>query len=174
MSDRVQSYAEAILAIVDAEGQSDEASDELFRFARTLEANDELRSTLVDERIPAERRIAVVEDLLAGRALHVTVAAIALVVAARRATDLVTIIDRFSSLAAAGRNREVAEVRSAIALDDATQQRLAAALSDAIGKQVDVKVVVDESVLGGVVARIGDTVIDGSVRRRLEQLNEKI
>ena len=42
----------------------------------------------------------------------------------------------------------------------------------ATGKQVEVKVILDETVLGGLVARVGDTVIDGSVRHRLEQLRE--
>ena len=58
--------------------------------------------------------------------------------------------------------------------DDAQQQRLAAALSEATRKQVEVKVVVDATVLGGLVTRIGDTVIDGSVRHRLEQLKGTI
>ncbi len=65
-------------------------------------------------------------------------------------------------------------MRSAVPLDAAQQERLAAALSHATGKRVEVKVIVDENVLGGIVARIGDTVIDGTVRRRLAQLKERI
>ena len=42
------------------------------------------------------------------------------------------------------------------------------------GKEVSVKVVVDATILGGIVAQVGDTVIDGSVRRRLEQLRESL
>ena len=64
----------------------------------------------------------------------------------------------------------VAEVRSAVPLDDDQQRRLSAALVNATGKQVELKVVVDPSVLGGLVAQVGDTVIDGSVRSRLQQL----
>ena len=60
-------------------------------------------------------------------------------------------------------------MRSAIALDDDQVQRLAAALGKATGKTIEVKVIVDPSVLGGIVARIGDTVIDGTVRHSLEQ-----
>ena len=52
-------------------------------------------------------------------------------------------------------------------------QRLATALGRATGKDVEVKVIVDPTVLGGLVARIGDTVIDGSVRHRLEQMKER-
>ena len=68
----------------------------------------------------------------------------------------------------------MAEVRSAVALDESQQQRIAEALARATGKRIEVKVVVDPSVLGGLVATIGDTVIDGSVRHRLEQLKETI
>jgi F-type H+-transporting ATPase subunit delta len=61
-----------------------------------------------------------------------------------------------------------------VALDASQQERLAAALSQATGKRVEVKVIIDEKVLGGIIARIGDTVIDGTVRHRLEQLKETI
>jgi F-type H+-transporting ATPase subunit delta len=87
---------------------------------------------------------------------------------------LAAIVDRFLELSAEGRRHDVAEVRAAVPLDDGLRDRLAQALSDATGKQIEVKVVVDPSVLGGIVARIGDTVIDGTVRHRLEQLKERI
>jgi F-type H+-transporting ATPase subunit delta len=77
-------------------------------------------------------------------------------------------------LSAEERKHEVAEVRAAVPLDEGVRDRLANALSHATGKQVEVNVVVDPNVLGGVVARIGDTVIDGSVRRRLDQLKERL
>ena len=67
----------------------------------------------------------------------------------------------------------VAEVRSAVALTDDQKARLAAALkASAPASDVDVVVVVDPTVLGGIVTQIGDTVIDGSVRPRLTQLRE--
>jgi F-type H+-transporting ATPase subunit delta len=68
----------------------------------------------------------------------------------------------------------VAEIRSAIPLDDETVKRLAAALGKATGKQLEVKVIVDESVVGGIVARIGDTVIDGSIANRFDSLRHAV
>ena len=62
----------------------------------------------------------------------------------------------------------------AIDLSDDQKTRLAAALQTAVGKPVDVRVVIDPSVLGGLVAQVGDTVIDGSVRRRLDLLKQAI
>ena len=76
--------------------------------------------------------------------------------------------------AAGEKQQEIAEVRSAIALSADQQQRLAAALTKVTGKPVNLKVVVDESVLGGLVAVVGDEVIDDTVRTRLEQLKTRI
>jgi len=67
-----------------------------------------------------------------------------------------------------------AEVRTAYPIDEERRERLAEVLGKATGKHVTVKVVIDPSVLGGVVARVGDTVIDGTIRHRLEQLRESL
>jgi F-type H+-transporting ATPase subunit delta len=174
MADRVEVYAQSLLAIAQAEGHVGEVEDELFRFARLVEGNDELRMALADRTLPAERRMAIVEELLEHRALAATTAIASFIVGIGRGHDLVAIVQRFVELAASTRQHEVAEVRSATPLDDEQIRRLAVALSQATGKQVEVKVVVDEKVMGGLVATIGDTVIDGTVRHRLAQLKETI
>jgi F-type H+-transporting ATPase subunit delta len=174
MADRVEVYARALLEVAEVEGRLSEVEDELFRFSRIVEANDELRMALSDRTLPAERRTAIVDELLENRALPVTVAIISFVVAAGRGHDLTSIVERFVEQAAATRQHEVAEVRTAVALDETQERRIAEALSRATGKRVEVKVVVDEKVMGGLVATIGDTVIDGSIRHRLAQLKETI
>ncbi|HEY3095411.1 MAG TPA: ATP synthase F1 subunit delta [Acidimicrobiia bacterium] len=171
---RVDAYAHAFFEIARAERRVEAVEDDLFRFSRTFEANDELRMALSDRTLPAERRVAVIEDLMGGTAVPTSVGLVAMVVGADRAADLPAIVERFLELSAAQRQREVAEVRSAMPLDDRLRERLARALSEAVGKEVEVKVVIDPSVLGGVFARIGDTVIDGTIRRRLEELKERI
>jgi F-type H+-transporting ATPase subunit delta len=170
MNGRVDMYASALFEIARAEGQLDEVEDELFRFARNLEGSDELKNVLTDDLIPAEKRLAVVEDLLGGKATPTTVQLVSLVVGTGRGRELPAIINRLVERAAAAKSRTVAEVRSAVPLDEDQQARLAAALANATGKEVELKVVVDPSVLGGLVATVGDTVIDGTVRARLEQL----
>jgi F-type H+-transporting ATPase subunit delta len=171
---RIEGYAAALFEVARAEGHLDEVEDELFRFARVLEASDELRTTLTDQALPAEKRQAIVEDLLGDKATPATVNLVALVVGAGRARDLPKIIERLVERAAAERQQVVAEVRSAIPLDDDQRRRLADALSRSTGRQVEVKVIVDPTVIGGLVTRIGDTVIDGTVRHRLEQLREAL
>jgi F-type H+-transporting ATPase subunit delta len=171
---RNDAYAAALLEVAKAEGSLDRVEDELFKVARTLEANDDLRMTLSDQAIPAERRERVVEALLGGKASPITTALVDFVVAAGRSRNLPDIIDRLVARAAEERQEVVAEVRSAIPLDEDRRERLAAALSKMTGKKVALKVVVDPTVLGGVVARVGDTVIDGTIRHRLDQLKESL
>jgi F-type H+-transporting ATPase subunit delta len=171
---KTEAYAQALVEVARAEGRIPAVEDDLFRLARTLEGSDDLRMALTDPQLPVERRIAVIEELMGGKAVGTSTALVSMLVAAGQAADLPEIVDRFLELAASEREHEVAEVRSAIPLDAKQQERLAEALGRATGKHVEVKVIVDESVLGGLVARIGDTVIDGTVRHRLEQLKEMI
>jgi F-type H+-transporting ATPase subunit delta len=168
--DRTMAYATALFGVAAAEGNSADIEDELFRFSRTLQGSDELRSTLTDASIPASRRQQIVEDLLGGKANPITVSLVSMVVGTGRAHELPAIIAELVRLSAAEGNKEIAEVRTAIDLTPEQRDRLADALGKATGKQVEVKVIVDPSVLGGAVAQIGDTVIDGSVKTRLEQL----
>lgn len=172
MSERSASYADAVASVARAEGNLDLVSDELFRVARALEGSDELRMTLSDRQVPAARRQQIVEDLLGGLASETTTAMVSMIVAAGRSSDLGSIAQEAVELNARDRGRSVAEVRSAVALTEDQTQRLAAALSAATGHQVDIKVVIDPNVLGGVVTTIGDEVIDGSVRNRLNQLRD--
>jgi len=171
---RTQAYAEAMYAVARAEGDVDEVEDELFRFARVLEGSDDLRDKLADPHIPTATRLQIVTDLLGDRARPTTVHLVNLLVGNGRTHELAAIVDTMVALSARQANKEIAEVRSAIALTDDQKARLAVALGQATGKQVEVKVIVDESIQGGIVARVGDTVIDGSIRRRLEQLRNTL
>ena len=175
MSERVDAYAGALFEVARAEDALETVEDELFRIARTFEANEELRSTLTDPAIPVDRRLSIIDDLLGGgQAAPVTAALVSLVVAAGRGRDLPAIIDKLVERAANERSEVVAEVRTTIPLDAEVRERLAAALSSATDKTVSVKTIVDPTVVGGLVARIGDTIYDGSVRHRLDQLKEAL
>jgi len=148
--------------------------DELFRFARALESSDELREALTDPHIPASRRQQIVEDLIGPRATNVTTALVSMVVGIGRVADLAAIIDLLVQKSAQAQDKAVAEVRSTVDLTPEQRDRLAQAIKKATGKDVEVKVIIDETILGGIVTTIGDTVIDGSVRTRLDQLKNSI
>ena len=170
---RIEGYAKALLDVAQAEGVLDQVEDELFRFVRTLENEIRLRDALVDPQLPVERRVAMLRELLGAKASQHTVNLIGFVVEQGRARDLTQIIDSLVELAAHERQKAVAEVRTAVPLDDEQRQRLERALRDATGKEISLKVIVDPAVVGGLVARVGDLVFDASVRRRLELAKER-
>jgi F-type H+-transporting ATPase subunit delta len=173
-AERNDAYASALFEVARAEGNLERVEAELYQVARAIEGSEELRSKLTDQALPVELRQGIVEDLLGDRSMPVTKALVSFVVGSGRARDLPSIIDLLVTRSAGERSEVVAEVRSAIPLDDEQQRKLAQALSTRTGQTVSVKVNVDPSVLGGLVTTIGDTVIDGSVRRRLEQLRDSL
>lgn len=173
-TDRATAYASAIAAVAGAENAFSTVQGELFDLARALGGSEELQSTLSDPKVPVERRVQIIEDLLSGRVSKTTLATVSMVIAAGRARDLTAIADALVALGATEGGKEVAIVRSAIDLTDDQKTRLAAALQRAVGKPVEVRVVIDPDVIGGLVAQVGDTVIDGSVRRRLDLLKQAI
>ena len=173
-SDRDTAYARALLAVAAAEGDLSVVQDEIFSLSRQITDNDELSSALSDTNVPAERRAQIIEDILRGRASSTTVALLAMIVINGRIRDLPAIADELAALGAAQGGKQVAIVRSAVELTDDQKSRLASALQSSVGQPVEVRVVIDPSVLGGLVAQVGDTVIDGSVRRRLDQLKQAI
>jgi F-type H+-transporting ATPase subunit delta len=171
---KVEAYARALFEIAQAEGSLERVEDELFRVARAFESNDQLRSTLTDSSLPGDRRQQVVEQLLGGKASATTVQLVSMLVTGGQVKELPAIIDSLVKRASSVNAQQVAEVRSAIPLTDDQQKRLADALTKATGKTLNLKVVVDPSVLGGLVAVVGDEVIDDTVRTRLDQLKTRI
>ena len=173
MSDeKIQGYAQAILAVASAESNGAQVEDEIYRFSQVLQSSEELKSTLSDASIPSARRQQIVEDLLDGQVTQTTVALVSMVVAAGMGSDIKAIADKVVGLGAESRDKAVAEVYSVVDLSSDQQQRLAAALKSATGKDVEMKVIIDESVMGGLLVQIEDEVIDGTVRTRLKQLRE--
>ena len=174
-AEQIDGYAAALFEVARAEGALAIVEEELFKLSDVLAQSDELRSTLTDTSIPSEKRQEIMQELLTmAKATPITTNLVTLVVGAGHARDRPGIISSLVERAASDRKHSVAEVRSAVPLDEDQRKRLAQALSKNLGKEVEVKVHVDPSVLGGLSARVGDVVIDGTVRHRLDQLKETI
>jgi F-type H+-transporting ATPase subunit delta len=88
----------------------------------------------------------------------------------RRLVAAPAIAGQFEALRAEAEGRVSVELRSAMKVNDATQKRLVEALKKRLGRNVDLKVLTDENLIGGAVIRAGDQVIDGSVRGQLDRL----
>ncbi len=168
------SYAEAIHAVASAEGDVARTRNELLAFAQALQQNDQLRSTLANALLPADTRNQIVDDLLSGKASDVTRAIIGLVVNAGRGRDLDEIINEFAVRAATSSGKRLAFVRTAVPLTPEQEKRLAAALAQQAGGPVELQTEIDPSVVGGVVTTLGDNVIDGTIRSRINKMREAL
>lgn len=174
MSDRIASYAEGIVAMARAEGQLDAVTDELRQIAQAVDSHADLRDALTDTTAPVGRRLMLVESEVLSSASAGTRAAVAALLAAGRADDITDVATAVAREVASQHDRELAEVRVAQPLDDDRRESLRRALEQATGKQLEMQVVVDESVVGGVRAVVGDTVFDGSVARRLDEIRTRV
>jgi F-type H+-transporting ATPase subunit delta len=172
--ERVDGYAAAVLESVPARSHLAEIEDQLFRFLQTVRGATNLRETLSNRTIPSGARRQIVVDLLTGKADPTTVRLAAYCTQVGRPRDYEDLLDHLVQRVAAESNRRLAEVRAATDLDRDQQDQLAAALRRVIGHEVEVRVTVDPSLLAGFVATVGDTVVDGSARHRLELLKERL
>jgi F-type H+-transporting ATPase subunit delta len=164
----------ATLALAERDGVIEDVEDQLFRFARVLDDQPQLRDLLGDESQPADRRVALLDSVLAGKASPVTQQLLAQVVRTPRGRNLEQVVARLAEAAAARRERSVVRVTAASPLSDAQEQRLTSALTAIYGRAVSVQVELDPQLLGGMVIRVGDEVIDGSVAARLATARQEL
>jgi F-type H+-transporting ATPase subunit delta len=172
--DLVRGYAQALFAVASAEGELEQVETQLFAFAKLLERDDRVRDALVNPQLPAENKRNLIAETLGDRGNPITVNLLAFLAEQGRGREIDRIVSAMAEVGAEGRRHALAEVRSAVPLDEDRRARLARALSEATGREVEVRVVVDPTVIGGVVARIGDEVIDGSVRSRLDEAKQQL
>lgn len=172
--ERIDGYASAILESVVGERALANLEDELFRFARIVGGSDELYAALTTREYPTAVRRQIVVDLLQGKASPAALSLAAYATQVGRPRDYQDLLESVVARVASESNRRLAEVRSAVDLDEDQQRQLAGALTRAVGHDVEVRVTVDPSVLAGFVATIGDTVVDGSARHQLDLLKERL
>ena len=160
---------QALLAAAQDDGALDRVEEELFRFARTVDASRPLASALGDRTAAAGERASLVERLLDGRAHPVTTALVRQAALAPRGRTVETALGDLLETAAARRRRLVAVVTAAVPLSARQLERLEAALSAQYGRTVVVEVSVDPAVVGGVRVAVGGEVLEATVASRLDE-----
>ncbi|HWV27021.1 MAG TPA: F0F1 ATP synthase subunit delta [Aeromicrobium sp.] len=163
----------AQVAAADAAGDLDALESQLFEIGRLVRSDDELHGVVSDRSVPADAKASLLTTLLSGK---VTAPALALAVQAvrARAGSFEKTLSTFGEVAAERRNRLVAEVRVAQALDAAQADRLAAALGTKYGRDVHLNIIVDPSIVGGIAVSVGDEVVDGTMSNRLETARRQL
>lgn len=165
---------DAYLASAQARGALEQVESELFGLTRALVGQQELRQALSDSSTDAARRVAVIDQLLVGKADIVTIALCRRATAQPRGERFVPALGRIGDVAAARRNRLVAAVTVGAELSEAQRGRLEALLASAYGSQVQLHVTVDPTVLGGLRVRIGSDVVDSTVLARLAEARRRL
>lgn len=166
--------AQAAFTVAQDRNELDSVEEEIFLFGRAVQSSSELQMALTDPALGADSKAGIVRDILRGRGSAIADEVLQYTVGHLHGQRLDAAIDDLGMVAAAQRQRVVAQVRVAQPLDARQSERLAAALSAIAGRTVRLNVAVDPSVLGGVYVAIGDEVIDGTVATRLEQARRAV
>jgi len=164
--------AQALMS--DSGSKLDDVEDELFRFGRTIERESRLSLALSDPGLPLERKGALIDRLLGDRVQPTTLQLVRRVVHHPRGRGVPRALENLARLAADRRQRSIAEVTVARPLEGDQAERLRQAVSEAFDRQVELQVFVDPELLGGVVVRVGDEVVDGSIIRRLADARRRV
>lgn len=164
-------YAQAAFQIAVDDGTIGAWRSDLQDIATVLTRSD-LARVLADERVPAADRYAMLDRVLDIQPKALNLAK--LLVSKGRSLGAVFVADAFARIADEYENRLQAQVTSAVQLTPAQVQRLAGQLSQSTGKNVTVSTQVDPSIMGGLVIRVADRLLDGSVRTRLRRLQRQL
>jgi F-type H+-transporting ATPase subunit delta len=170
---RVSGFADAQLDDIDS-GNFDEIEDELFRWARTVEGNLELRRLLLDRDAALESRVDTVQALLGGKVDVVTLALARFVIEGGRPRDVVGTLDYLVDYVAKARDWRVARVHTARPLDTQNRADLVASLTSLTGKNVELQIAQSPELLGGILVEIGDLRLDATTRGRLGALRDSV
>ncbi|HJY24385.1 MAG TPA: ATP synthase F1 subunit delta, partial [Actinomycetes bacterium] len=166
--------AQAAFSASEAAGTLDRVEDELFRFGRTLAAQPQLQSVLDDPGLPPERKLAVLDNLVAERVDPVTLQLLQHLVRSPRQRTLEDAVADLVELSAERRGRLLAEVTVAEPMTGEQEERLRGILVRLYGREIEVQVDIDPTVLGGVRVLVGDEIIDGTVTRRLAEARQRL
>ncbi|ASR53945.1 F0F1 ATP synthase subunit delta [Cellulomonas sp. CW35] len=164
----------AVVARAENEHGLADVEEELFRLTRALAGQRQVRQALFDPAIPGAARADLVDRILAGRGSAVTGIIARRAASAPRGRRYVATLGRIADLIAERRSREVATVTSATDLAGPQRDRLAQILRQAYGRDVQLNVIVDPHVLGGLRIQVGPQVVDSTVLSRLADARRRL
>ncbi|NBC16921.1 MAG: ATP synthase F1 subunit delta [Bacteroidetes bacterium] len=167
-------YAQALYEEAAARQQVDAVDADVDVIRDALEASRELRRFFASPVLSRAQKEDVVEALLQSHVSTLTYDFLRLLVAKQREDALADMVQAYRDLRDEQEGVTEALIRSAHPLSEAEQQQLAEEFQRVTGKQVRLQVQQDDTLIGGVLVRIGDTVYDGSVRHQLTSLREHL
>ncbi|MEP6653054.1 MAG: ATP synthase F1 subunit delta [Myxococcales bacterium] len=168
-------YAKALFGLGLAEGTYDRLGQELDVLARTYEGSADLRLALENPVIKPSEKLSILRALLPRIAPSLPVQRFALLLLERgRITQLRAIARAYRELADSRAGQVRATITAATPLSPGDLDRVRRALEKRTGKKVLIETAVDANLIGGIVARVGDLVLDGSVRAQLDEMRRRL
>ena len=165
-------YAEAALDIGRADGTLDRWERDLRRLSEAL-ADEQLRTLAEHPAVPYAEKERVIRRV-AGDVSPEALNLVLLMVRRGRPRAIPRMVEHFANLLRRERGVSLAEVRTALPLDDSQREAVMDRLHELTGDEIEINEVVDESLIGGITVRIGDRLYDASVRSRLERLRTRL
>jgi F-type H+-transporting ATPase subunit delta len=169
-----RNYAEALLTLAQKANDIEGWGRMLDALASAMKSDLTLRTFLESPKVDAKAKSAIVGKALAGQYPASFVHFLQAVIKRGRQMVLPAIAIEYATLVDTAVGRVHASVTLAREVDEAERARISAALSKALGKTVVPHVLVDPAIIGGVIVRVGDRVRDGSVKRRLALLRQRM
>ncbi len=168
-------YAAALADVVEKTGETETVKSELRAWEELINSNTDLRDAFGNPSIPHLRKDAVLNDLISrAKPSRTTANFLRVLLENGRLTEISEITARFESVLDERSDIVIGEVSSARALSDDQKAQIVGNLEKITGKRVKPTFEIKDDLIGGVVARIGSTVYDGSVRTQLENLREQL
>ena len=168
-------YAKALVNLAENEKDLDNTGKHLTAISEIYKENSELRQVLSDTKVSTRVKLEILKDVLNEIKASKLVDTFSRYLLAKRRIDFLPDIERaFNLLLQEKLGRIEAKVTTASELPKETVKKLVDAISVYTGKEVEVNVTIDTSIIGGIVTRIGSTVIDGSIQTHLNQIRQSI
>jgi F-type H+-transporting ATPase subunit delta len=168
-------YAKALFEVALAESDPARVETDLATIVAAMNEHADLRHALLHPAVPPTARLNVVRAVTAQAELQPPVAKLLVMLAGRGRLELLPdLLDAYRDRLRAHKNVVRATVSAATALPQDKVQALERSLRGLTGKQIELDLVVDPSLIGGVVAKIGSTVYDGSIRTQLQKLKQQL
>lgn len=163
-------YAAALFDAARENGQLDQVLSDWQLVMSFLQQDPRLGSLLQHQRLSTRRKQEIVRELWEHRVSRLFLGFMELIIDKRRERFLVAIYEVFAGQVRQLRNIAIAEVKTAFALDRQSELGLQHALAKLTGKQIELQVSLHPELIGGLVVKIGDRVMDGSAIKRLQLL----
>lgn len=168
-------YAAALADVTTERREEREVQNELAQWATTIESNPQLEEIFANPTVAYDQKRKVLEEMISRTRVRETTASfLRVLLKNQRLSQLRGIVDRYGQMLDERAGVVAANVTTARPISEELRNALHETLAARTGQKVRLTFHIDEAIIGGVVARIGSTIIDGSVRNQLERLSERL